>query len=88
MKYLLAILPLAVGCAPIVPPDVPADCGTPAQCACANLCKLECPGECQPECEAKIEQVLLERLTPFDPECVAAAKTKAEVRLCPAIVCE
>jgi hypothetical protein len=65
--------------------DAP-ECSSPASCACETLCRLECE-DCLPECVETIEHVIMSRIIAFDPECVAKATTKEEVRKCPGIRC-
>ncbi len=89
---LVALSMMGAACPP--PPPQPGDAGVPpgdaaSACtrACTNLMVLGCPemGEaCVPTCEHVVER----RITPFDPECVAAAASKQEVVRCPAVRCE
>lgn len=72
--------------APEASQDVAEPCPDPVACACQNLCDLGC-SECDPGCQGAIEQILVDRVMIFSPECVAGAKTKAAVRFCPGIWC-
>ena len=93
LKLLLLALTLA-GCTPPTPqpPDASTyDGGLPdaSVCsrACSNLLALGCTDmgtACTPTCEHVVDA----RLTPFDPQCVASATTRPEVRRCPAVRCE
>jgi hypothetical protein len=83
-------------CQPIPDPEPPTpvvdagqdelQCGTPAECACARLCMLECI-ECRIECAESIEKILVDRLTPFDTDCVSSSTTVEAVRGCPGVKC-
>lgn len=56
---------------------------------CANLRMLGCASpESGPRCEERIDMIVEDRLTKFDVECCAGAKTVDDVRKCPAVVCE
>lgn len=54
--------------------------------ACARLITLGCP-EMGDACIPTCEHVVTERISTFDPECVANASTVKEVTKCPAIQC-
>lgn len=63
---------------------------TPCARACRNLATLGCPEAwklpggrtCVENCKAMLP------VSPYDPECVAAAKTVDAVRKCPALTCK
>lgn len=86
-RFKLALLLVAcelVACSPVpvVPPADPGpSCSTQVECACAQLAALGC-AEGGPQCVATLEHVLESRLTPLDPECISAARTKAAARAC------
>jgi hypothetical protein len=88
IAHRFAIVLALVACGPTPVPPVPlppSDCQTVA-CACERMCQLGC-GECLPECEATVLHILATRLTHISPACMAAARTKAEARACPAVDC-
>lgn len=59
---------------------------SPCARACARLVDLGCR-DFGAGCASTCEHVIAERLRPLDPACVMSAKTREEVRKCPAIIC-
>jgi hypothetical protein len=88
----LIVLALVVGCIPPEPaptPEPPAAdageaCTGPVNCACAQLWTLGC-AQGGDGCEEAFEQMLVDRLTYVDLECVAVAPSKQAVRACAGI---
>jgi len=62
-------------------------CGDVYDCACKNLRRLDCSDYVEGQCAVTMERIIMERLTPFSPECVAAAPSREAVRKCPGIKC-
>ena len=69
------------------PDVVELECSTPATCVCARYHQLGCEGEDQDTCIEVTEDIIRERIIPFDPECIIAATTKEAARRCPGVKC-
>jgi len=61
-------------------------CST-CDCACACLSELGCKEGTNANCVATCNHLVSSQLTPWNPTCIAAAKTVAAVQKCPAVTC-
>ena len=97
-RWWLGVLFVLTGCPASCPGPAPTpasdagamtDAGPKDWCpeACANVLALGCSEVLPGNCVAVCRDALAARITPLNPECMAKAKSRAEVRGCGSVRC-